>query len=219
MNVLLPQLVTIGAPGFSASSTSKTAGNSSSSSRTFETASSAAASDSATIATIASPLNRTRSSARTNSSSGSTPIRAKDRVDVVWHVRGGQGADEARHALGLRQIDPRDPRVMHGAADHLEVQHAREGAVAVVPGLPGDVAMSVATTDGLADDVEVRAHRGRPSGLPAIASAAARTARTMGRYPVQRQMLPASACAMSSSLGAGSRSSSALETMTMPGVQ
>ena len=49
MNVLLPQWVTIGAPGLSASSTSKTAGSSSRSRRTFATASMAASSVSATI--------------------------------------------------------------------------------------------------------------------------------------------------------------------------
>ncbi len=61
-------------------------------------------------------------------------------------------------------------RVVERAADHLEVEHPREGPVRGVPGPPGDVADAVVALDGLADDVEVGRHRRR---LLAAARAAA----------------------------------------------
>ena len=108
MNVLFPQLVTIGAPGRSASSTSKTAGSSSRSRRTFETASCAAASVSATIAMIASPRKRTRSSASTYSSSGSTPMRPR----IVYRLCGTSFQVRARTKPGTRSASDRStPRI------------------------------------------------------------------------------------------------------------
>ena len=143
----------------------------------------------------------------------------EDRVPVVRDVRRGQGPDEPGNALGLGQVDAPDLRVMERAPDHLEVEHAGEDAVGRELRPPGHVADAVAPADRLADDVELglivpAPARYRPSPRP--------PRRWPGRSACSRctgRCCPSVPSAISSALGAGSWSSSALVSMTMPGVQ
>ena len=96
--------------------------------------------------------------------------KRQDRVAVVRDVGGGEGADKARDALRVGQVDPPDPGVVEGAADHLEVEHAGERPVGGVLGPAGDVADGVAPADRPADDVE-RAHPGRSPVVPIVRAA------------------------------------------------
>ena len=100
---------------------------------------------------------------------GLHPDEAQDRVAVVRDVAGRQGTDEAGNPLGGGEVDAPDPRVMERAPDHLQVEHAREGAVGGVPGAARHVADPVTPSDRVADDVEVGAHRGCPSSPACIA--------------------------------------------------
>ena len=56
---------------------------------------------------------------------GDRPRRDVDALDV-GDVRAGEHRDDPRGALGLGGVDGVDGRVGEGAADHREVQHARE---------------------------------------------------------------------------------------------
>ena len=180
MNVLLPQWVTIGAPGASASSTSKTAGSSSRSRRTFATASQAAASVSARIATIGLALEADAVLGEDELLLRLDADEPEDRVRVVRDVRGGQRADEPGHALRLGQVDALDPGVVERAADHLEVEHPGERPVGREDRPAGDVADAVAAVDRLADDVQCRGHRVGAPARVVLAAAAASIARTIG---------------------------------------
>ena len=55
--------------------------------------------------------------------------QAEDRIDVLRHVLVGEDAHDARSLLRLARIDRQDARVVVGAAHHVEMQEAREGAV------------------------------------------------------------------------------------------
>ncbi len=173
MKVFVPQWVTIGAPGRSASSTSNTAGSSSRSRRTFATASYAAASVSARIATIGSPLYRTRSCGEDELLLRLDADEPEDRVHVVRHVRVGEGADEPGHALGLGQVDAPHQRVVGRAPDHLEVEHPGERPVRGEHAATGHVADAVTPADRPADDGELPGHRPastRPAAAAPIAA-------------------------------------------------
>ena len=96
--------------------------------------------------------------------------QAQDRVDVLRDVRRGQRADEARHLLGLREVDPLDPRVHERVADHLQMQHPGVADVVDVLGRPGHVAHAVAPRDPAADDMERLLRQGAHAAASAIAS-------------------------------------------------
>ena len=224
MNVLLPQWVTTGAPGASASSTSNTAGSSSRSRRTRATASSAASSVSARIATIGSPLNRTRSYGEHELLLGLDADEAEDRVDVVRHVL----AVSARTKPGTRSASdrsmPPDPRVVERAADHLEVEHPGERAVGgeLASGRSRGRSPSLRWTDWPTTLQRLHRASGVAARLGRRRRARPRRSRSPRRSAGSRcsgRCCPDSASAISSAVGAGLWSSSALATMTMPGVQ
>src|SRR4051812_26422524 len=104
---------------------------------------------------------------------------------------------------------------MRRAANGLERQHPGKRAIGREARSAGEMALGVAARNGLADDVQGRAHR----AASAVSAAARWIAATIGSYPVQRQTLPASASMIVSRDGFGSRSSRAVATTTMPGVQ
>ncbi len=104
----------------------------------------------------------------------------QDGVPVVRHVRGDQGPDEARHPLGLGQVDATDARVMQRAADHLQMEHAGEDAIRREGRPAGHVPDGVAPPDRAADRGQLGAHGVRSPTSSCLAAAATATARRMG---------------------------------------
>ena len=74
---------------------------------------------SASTAQICSPMNSTRSSGSTGSSSGPTPISLRIVYQLLRHVLVGQHAHDARHLQRRRRCRAADQRVMPGRAHHL----------------------------------------------------------------------------------------------------
>ena len=221
MNVLLPQWVTIGASGPERLLDVEDRRQLLEVEPDLRDGLQAAASVSARIATMASPLNRTRSSARTNSSSGSTPMSDEDRVPVVRDVGRGQGADEPGTRSASERSMPLIRAWWSGLRTILRWSMPGNDAVGGEDRPAGDVADAVAPRDRPADDVEVGAHR-----VGAPLAARRHRPRPRPRSPGRSADSPCSGrccrrarprCRRSSA--SGSRSSRAVAIMTMPGVQ
>src|SRR5690606_19077152 len=119
------------------------------------------------------------------------------------------------------EVDAADTRMRHRAAHGLHMGHPRELQVVDVDRVAGDVAARLLALLRAADHVErlgLGSHAAASSSSR-IRAAAFWTASMIGSMPVHRQMLFESASAISSRVGSGLRSSSALAAVIIPGEQ
>jgi hypothetical protein len=81
--------------------------------------------------------------------------KRQERVEVERHIRPSQDADDARHPLGLRRVDPPDAGGVVRRTDAAQMQEAVEQVVVEERRPAGDMAHDVLPACGLADLVEV----------------------------------------------------------------
>ena len=150
-------------------------------------------------------------------------MRNQKRRGLVELAEVGRGEDQVHAGQRARRATRRSRMraVRVWAAEARRVEHPRRVHVVDEAAEPPEEPRILVARDARADHARRHGLEALSAGARRAASSAParRTARTMFTYPVHRQRLPDSQTRISSSLGRGDSSSSALTVIRMPGVQ
>ena len=142
-------------------------------------------------------------------------------VRQVGQVCCGDDGLDAFDRFGAGCVDPDDPRMGMRAAQYAPDQLTRHVEIRTIARAPGDLVDAIGPQRTGTDRLEllvskfgIKAH----DASPLISAAASATARTILSYPVHRHRFPASQNLISSSVGDGFASRSALAAIRKPGV-